>query len=480
MKRTVFYSWQSDLPNSTNRGFIERVLENVAKSLGADGALGIEPVIDRDTAGVPGAPDIAGTILAKIDKADIFVCDVSIINSGDQGRLTPNPNVLIELGYAMRAMGPNRIVMVMNEAYGGLKELPFDLRSRRVLTFRLVKDAVEKAPVRQRLEEILERSIRAITEMLDKDLAANAEPVASSAARAIDAVENALPNRNTEVRRYLTWLNEELDRLSQPLAATPSGVEPVEPLMMAIDRTVNLAGDFARMISAIAIQDFAELALEVYRNCARAVDCYRPISGNKPDRSQAQTDFFRFMAHELFVSMIAVLLREGKLELIADILDESLYLENGVGGVPGTFAYCCLSEPVRLFDRRNGIPAQRYPAFHVEALERRHSSAAFESELARFVPMDDFVGADFLLFLRKACGWTPITGLKMNRWVPRFLNEAVSLKNASRLLRPLGVPEITSLRERLVESRSELRDAFAGHPFFRPLQDFDFSLIGSK
>jgi hypothetical protein len=33
---TVFYSWQSDLPNKTNRGFIKDALEGACKELSAD------------------------------------------------------------------------------------------------------------------------------------------------------------------------------------------------------------------------------------------------------------------------------------------------------------------------------------------------------------------------------------------------------------------------------------------------------------
>ena len=33
MKRTIFYSWQSDLSNSTNRGFIEECIEKAIKEI---------------------------------------------------------------------------------------------------------------------------------------------------------------------------------------------------------------------------------------------------------------------------------------------------------------------------------------------------------------------------------------------------------------------------------------------------------------
>jgi hypothetical protein len=95
--RTIFYSWQSDLPNRTNRGFIQDALERVADDLRADDRLAIEPVVDRDTAGVPGSPAISDTILRKIAHADVFVPDVSIVMSGGPNRWGPNPNVVLRV-----------------------------------------------------------------------------------------------------------------------------------------------------------------------------------------------------------------------------------------------------------------------------------------------------------------------------------------------------------------------------------------------
>ena len=66
------------------------------------------------------------------------MADVSIINSDTPaGRPTPNPNVLIELGYAIGVKGWQRIILVHNLAYGGHDQLPFDLRQRRTVAYHL-------------------------------------------------------------------------------------------------------------------------------------------------------------------------------------------------------------------------------------------------------------------------------------------------------------------------------------------------------
>src|SRR5215213_9459334 len=128
-KATVFYAWQSDLPNPTNRGFIQQALEDAIKALRVDGSVEVEPVLDRDTQGQSGSPNIAETIFRKIDEAAVFVGDVSLIGSvGENERRTPNPNVLVELGYALKALRHERVIIVVNTAFGKEELLPFDLR----------------------------------------------------------------------------------------------------------------------------------------------------------------------------------------------------------------------------------------------------------------------------------------------------------------------------------------------------------------
>lgn len=158
----IFYSWQKDLPNKTNRGLIGDALELAVKELHRDPEIEIEPVIDRDVAGIPGSPDIAHTIFAKIKEAEVFIADVSIINSGAEGRPTSNPNVLVELGYAIGVLGPERIIMVLNTAYGAPELLPFDLRQRIAVVYEMSVEDDERAPVRRGLAKRLEDALRII------------------------------------------------------------------------------------------------------------------------------------------------------------------------------------------------------------------------------------------------------------------------------------------------------------------------------
>jgi hypothetical protein len=161
----VFYSWQSDLPSNTNRSFILTALEKACAGLQAEGGIAVEAVVDRDTLGLSGAPDISDAILSKIREADAFVADVSLINISDrnsiQCRPTPNPNVLVELGYALAQLGNEAIVLVVNTYFGEIENLPFDLRPLRVLNYKASPEA-DRATVRKELERTFKTAIRDI------------------------------------------------------------------------------------------------------------------------------------------------------------------------------------------------------------------------------------------------------------------------------------------------------------------------------
>lgn len=135
MKRHIFYSWQSDLPNNTNRNVIEEAVQKAIQKTNHDLLLDLS--FDKDTNDVIGTPEIVDTIFKKIETASVFIADITIINTKESSRKMPNPNVLIELGYALKAIGWERIICIYNTDYGKIEDLPFDLRQRRPLAYSL-------------------------------------------------------------------------------------------------------------------------------------------------------------------------------------------------------------------------------------------------------------------------------------------------------------------------------------------------------
>src|SRR5258708_6997626 len=117
MSMKVFWAWQSDHPRNISRDVIRTALEAAIEHLMEERDIVEAPEeargnlhLDHDTKGLTGSPDVARSILEKIQASTVFVGDVTPVdstptikgNEGDKpGRPLMNPNVAIEYGYAL-------------------------------------------------------------------------------------------------------------------------------------------------------------------------------------------------------------------------------------------------------------------------------------------------------------------------------------------------------------------------------------------
>ena len=170
MPHHIFFSWQSDTRTLTGRNLIERALQRAIATLAADADIDPadrELAVDRDTANVPGSPPLVETIFGKVDRAAAFLSDLTYVAQREDGRRMPNPNVLLEHGWALRALSWRRVFSVMNVARGHPDDhpLPFDLQHfKRPIFYDCPEDADEdtRRAVRDGLTRQFVTALRAI------------------------------------------------------------------------------------------------------------------------------------------------------------------------------------------------------------------------------------------------------------------------------------------------------------------------------
>ncbi len=184
-ERTIFYCFQSQLP--LQRYFILNALEAAKDQLNAEKGRRWRYKIDQSSRAKAGMHMIADTLLQKISDASIFVADVTFCNAATieaqkesqaeatinvaaasavaaaaseaaatsaaasleadrlpTSRMMPNPNVLLELGFAMHAVEFSRCIMVRDETVGERKDLPFDIAGSKYVPFLLPNSAEQK------------------------------------------------------------------------------------------------------------------------------------------------------------------------------------------------------------------------------------------------------------------------------------------------------------------------------------------------
>jgi hypothetical protein len=158
----IFFSWHSDLDFKNNKNFIEDCIKIAIKEFNKENRFLVDFNLDKDTSGEPGNPEIINLILNKIDNSRIFICDLSIINNDYIGRKTPNPNVVFELGYAIKSLGWEKIICIVNEEHGVSEVLPFDIRHRRLLSYNL--KTKEKSKEKRKIVDAIKLNINILKE----------------------------------------------------------------------------------------------------------------------------------------------------------------------------------------------------------------------------------------------------------------------------------------------------------------------------
>lgn len=134
----VFYSWQSE--DNKSRKALDLALESSKETLKQKG---IDLEIDHSTLGESGTPSIDQTILRKIDACDIFLADITPVckynqtlgNGVQVTKEVPNPNVLLEMGYAMSALGVGYVIATAHQGKWIPRDLPFDINHREIYCF---------------------------------------------------------------------------------------------------------------------------------------------------------------------------------------------------------------------------------------------------------------------------------------------------------------------------------------------------------
>jgi hypothetical protein len=156
---TIFYSWQSE--DSKTHNFINKALKGAIKDINEGGEHNIPIVLDRDTKDVIGSPHIVSTILGKIDACEVFVADISIIDTANSSaKKLVNQNVMFELGYAIAKHTDLRVVSLFNKDSGDIKDIPFDISHHRAYPFSMKSDA-KGTQMRKDLRAILLKHLSA-------------------------------------------------------------------------------------------------------------------------------------------------------------------------------------------------------------------------------------------------------------------------------------------------------------------------------
>lgn len=301
----VFYSWQSDLPNSTTRGLIKNSIEAAVRNMRDT----VEVTADRDTQGVYGSPDIVETIFSKIDNCDIFVADVSAVTTyhvmdseghpTDRIKATPNPNVLVELGYAVRVLGWENVICIMNDDYTNGGELPFDIEHHRLTKYSLNQH--DKSEIRRQLRDIISSTIlnvldsgRRILPQFSNILIGSWKPLEKNVS------ENLVPYNLGKSKQVQSYIDDLLKKANELIDAIQSielpASEPTQDQQQKVEETEDAKMPKIIEKELAQISSFDQLGINTWKSVRLSEKEKTDLRNNikKYFESEVGDDFFSF------------------------------------------------------------------------------------------------------------------------------------------------------------------------------------------
>ncbi|MBZ0217763.1 MAG: hypothetical protein K8F25_14490, partial [Fimbriimonadaceae bacterium] len=297
---------------------------------------------------------------------------------------------------------------------------------------------------------------------------------------AVTAIENNSGNRVVVVRRNLDAILKKIEDL-EPKKHSEGGT--AEELVHAIDQTQEVVAEFSKIAEAVALMNDQVSALECYRWFGKLFVKYnRPemLSGRSSD---ADYDFFKFVGHELFVTLVAFLIREQRWELLGVLVSEQIPMtyvprEHGPGNVYWDYA----SKHLILLMHESKIKGRM--SLHADMLHNRHTDGGLGSVL----PFIEFTAADYFLFLLGelppsdvpvGMPWRPWSCLFMKK-TPAFIKSAEQKKTARMIINVFGISNVDEFKKRLNGRVGKVGQLFRDGWWDQPVQREDIDRIGTR
>ncbi len=359
--------------------------------------------------------------------------------------------------------------------------LPFDLRMRRVIPYESRECTESRSSDRNRLQAGLEVALRSI--LRDAETVNEAAVQSSLADQLRTAAEQQSRGRISLARRYMADVVARLDGINPKLVESP---DIDEQLVVALNLSVQVVEEFGKLVNDLAALDATDVIAALVEGFSAVLDRYDTRKGFSGHFLNVDFDFFKFLGHELFVTLVAPFVSERRWDVLSQLLDIELCVEKMLStGTTGMLPHEKLSASVKLLYHRNNRLQWSMVSPHGFVLSQRHS----EGPLCSVTPLDQFVDADLFLFLRSRQHesfsgshpeWIPWSATYLGDRVPRFLAEAERKTAAQKLAAGLSTTSVAELQAKLGERIQELHKLFPHSASYSPLSRIDLAKIGSR
>lgn len=226
-------------------------------------------------------------------------------------------------------------------------------------------------------------------------------------------------------------------------------------------------------------------AIEVmYNFFGSALKLYDVPEGFSGSFHREDFDGFKFLGFEMFVSLIAALIKYGHWDIIGDIVSNDLFVEKRYESKYFPFKY--LSQYMGSLDE---IRNKRLDLRLISAASDLYKERFTESELSKLLTHKEFLEADYFLFMRTVCHEDNLEYLR-NVWCPRscvwlevppgYIVKAESKRFLEKIVKAAGFSNSGEFIERFQKSHAAFGRYFRTGFIDDPLERYDLEKLGTR
>lgn len=202
--------------------------------------------------------------------------------------------------------------------------------------------------------------------------------------------------------------------------------------------------------------------------------------------SYRRTDFdgFKFLVYEMFVSLIASLLRNNRWDMLGNILAEDLFVEKVHNG--GYVSFERVSAYVGSLD---GLRNSRLKKNRISIMGDIIKERFTNSELSQLLSHKELLEAGYFLFMRTVCHiddaqhlygvWCPRACVWLER-APSYIIKAESKRFLATMLPATGFSDEASFKENLINKHGAFTRYFSSGWKDDPLEFQDLEKLGTR
>lgn len=211
----------------------------------------------------------------------------------------------------------------------------------------------------------------------------------SAQRRALDAIKNGKPYAIGALDEYLDVFSQNLVKFRINLDGTTDKFD--ETIIESIEKFTPYRNELIQVVIAISqYMPRSEVIQKIHRFIEKIIP-YMHRSGDISHWNKLQFDNFKFIVHEIYLYIVAVLVRDGHFSLAAELISTPYFIDKGGDYFEGKAASFTEIRTYAESFRIRGQRMQRLSA-RADLLKQRAETAD--------VKFSQIMQADFILFMR--------------------------------------------------------------------------------